>query len=675
MKKEAEIIEDVILHLKKLGYTESNIKYEVLVDSFKRVDLVVVSGSENIIAIEVKSTLLLNDEFGELSYNPIVRQLQRSAQQLGAKIYIITNGQSYIWLKTGDIGRPVQIDPIKADSIPQYNINYINNVNVLIDHVSSYLINFPITGNHSKDLSISIYYKLLSDLNFDLTNANDEIDFFYKEDKVVLQVLDRWKDINFIESKIEVLKYIDEFLLKNKNEWQVPRWLSNLMLCFFPINENKNQLLNIFEKYGVLVSSAYLNGWKNVTSFYFNQENEYWIKSQQILSNENPDKNIYSQNLLPYGGFASEKNQFDCVLVTPPFGHSIQTYSDRNNIDSVELLIERSLDYCKPNGWSICIVPDGTLLSSKYKKFRETLIKNFSIKGIINLAPDTFKPYSSVSTSILVIQKKQTEIQKTFFSSLDEVPKTEYTSNSPVILKWNNFISNLELEDDEEGFVVHDLKVENFHFSYYWFRKHQVGIRELSSSYQAIPLKELIKKMQRGSPFQKDKEEEVPYITPASIRSMKLNEEGLSFTSIDKKPQKYSKVNQGDILVNIIGTQKGSAAVVTSDFEGLGFNHHVIRLEPNTDLVRPFYLAIALNSNYVQKQLEQGATGTVIPSLSLNSFESVYVPVPPIFIQDEICEEYQRKQEIITEKESELNNYKSELNKFLIDLGKEGIIL
>lgn len=673
MKREVQLIEDVIIYLKKLGYTESSIKYEEIINSNSRVDLVVNSSNDNIIAVEIKSDLILNN-ISQIGYNPIVRQLQRSANQLGAKVYILTNGKSYIWFETGKTGRPVQIDPIPAkNKLANFALDS-QQINALIDHVSNFLINFPITGNHSKDLSISIYYKILKDINFDFQSEVHKEEFSYINDKVLIQVLDRWRDINFIQAKTEVLKYIDDFLLQSKSEWQVPRWLANFMVNLYPHNERKNQLLDIFAKYGVLVSSAHLNGWEIVESLYFKQENEYWIKSQQLISNEEYVKTTFSQNLLSDYDFENVESKFDCVLIVPPFGHNIQANYGGNKIDSVELLINKAMNHCKPNGWSIAIVPDGALLSSKFKLFRKNILKKFSIRGIINLTPETFKPYSSVSTSILIIQKKQLESQKVFFSSLDEIPRSNDISNHPIINNWNNFISNLELENNKEGFVVEKLHDSNLHFSNYWFSKYQEGIQELQDSYQTIPLKELIKTIKRGSPFKKDKNEEISYISPASVRSMQLKEEGLLFTSKNKVPPKHIKVNQGDILVNIIGTQKGSAALVTSIFEGLGINQHIVRLEPNTDLIMPYYLTLALNSDYVQKQMEEGSTGSVIPALNLKTFEALYIPVPPFHIQEKICADYKKKQIEVNKIETELNNYKSELNKFLFDLGKEGKI-
>ena len=102
MKKEFEILEDVVLYLESLGYAKESLKYEVPIDSHRRVDLVVTSGDSNLVAVEVKSDSSLFSNTNDIGFSPIARQLQKSAQQLGADYYIISNGVKHLWLKTND---------------------------------------------------------------------------------------------------------------------------------------------------------------------------------------------------------------------------------------------------------------------------------------------------------------------------------------------------------------------------------------------------------------------------------------------------------------------------------------------------------------------------------------------------------------------------------------------
>lgn len=663
MTNALEILKEFTNHLESLGYKKENFKYEVKTSSNKYADVVITDGYKNIIVVELKSNISLEDE--DIGFNPMARHTQKLAQDLEIELYIISNGRDNIWLKTNKIGRPIKINPVLAVDIHPNNLesnsNSIQYVNFLLDHVVAFLKNHPITGDLTKDLSICLYNKVIKDLNYSDIDNNE---------RFVIEVIDRLNDINFIEHKDTILKYIDEFLLNNKNEWQVPRWLTNFMLDFYPKDKEKKELLDIYAKFGTFASSAYLKGWEKVNSLYFNQDYEYWIKLQQILINEEEINATFSPELMTLNGFGIFKSHFDCALVAPPFDYNINAYFGNTKMNSIEVLIRKALERCKNDGWVIAIVSDSVLLSSKFKKFRKFLNKDQTIRGIINLPSEVFKPFTSVPTSLLIIQKKETQTSikyPVFLSNLEQIPKSLFY-DSEIITNWEKYICKTNFQNSKNGMVVSELNIENFHFTNYW---KEDKINNLNNLFQSIPLAECIEFLKRGNDFKNDKNEEVPYIAPATIRSMHLREENLSYTSNEKMPSNYIKVHENDILINIISTHRGSAAVVPKSLEGLGINKHIVLIRPNQNIILPYYLALALNSNYVKKQFEEKAQGTVIPSLKLKSFESLYIPLPTLSEQENICIKYKSKLQYIKKRELELNKEKEELNKILLNLGKK----
>lgn len=676
MKSEFEIREDVITYLESLGYGKETISREVLINTNKRVDLVVKSQDSNLIAIEINSNPIVFNSVSDIGFSPIARQLQKSAQELGADYYIISNGTRHLWLETNDIGRPTEIEPISREGFGKIKLSNSEYYYALLDHVSAFLQNFPITGDLSYDFSFVLYRKILNDLNISFDQDISETHFESKiSEQKIKRVLERWESLNFIENESILLNYIDDYLLKAKNEWHLPRWLANFMISLYPEDEIKNEFLDIYSKYGTLVSSAHLNHWNNVESFYSNENNEFWIKSQQVLTSKKLSQTVYTPDLLKHNIFGIVNDKFDCVLVAPPFGFKVLKHFGVEEIDSIELMIFKAIERCKKNGFIIALVPDSVLLSSYFKKLRHRLFENYSLEGIINLTPKTFKPFTAVSTSVIIIKKSQTKNQRTFLASLDDIPKSNDISNNSILRKWRAFLNDDTFEQERDGFISKDLETSNFHFSNYFYRNPNLSHENLSSGFQVIPLKELVYFIKRGSSYKKDKNEEVPYLAPAAVRTMKLLEEGLSYTSFDKVPKTLIKSEINDIIINIIGTQKGSAAIITDTFKGLGINQHLVLLRANLDLVQPLYLALALNSDYVQKQFEDGSTGSVIPSLNLKSFESIYIPIPPFGVQDKICRNYTEQINKITISEKSLNKDKQELKKMFLNLGKEGDLL
>lgn len=678
MKTENEIYVDVIKYLNDLGYGTETIEYEIRTPSDRFVDLLVSSNGNNLIAVEIKQQIDMFDlNNNDIGYHPVVRQLQRVANELKANVFMISDGINFIWFKTGDSGRPITIEPIVFREIHNKKLSDTEFLYALLDHVSSFLENFPITGDLSFDLSLAIYSKISSDLNlrfdisYDYLKTNFRTENFIESKDIINQILERWEDLDFTESRLDVLAYIEKFHSKNKIDWQIPKWLADFMISFYPEDYPKDEALDLFSKSGILMSSAYLNGWRKVNSSYFNKSNEYWIKSKELLSGSKNDNSEFNPNLLLFEQFDNTNGILNCVFLAPPFGLKFDTNESRAK-DAVELLIYKALDKVKFGGYVIAIVPDGILLSSRNNKFRLFLKKYNAIKGIVNLSVDTFKPYTSVSTSILIIQKGVDE-DSTFFASLEEIPlRNKNTNLENIKIEWKSFLHRGALSNTKNGFLSDELDIKNFHFSNYWLKNNPNEFQNLQNGFENVPLKELIYELRRGNPIRQDKVEGIPFITPASVRSMKLLQEGISFTNSKNISKNITRVFKDDILINIISTQRGSAALVTDEFEGLPINQHIIVIRPNIRLIRPLYLTIAMNSEYVQKQLQEGSTGTVIPALNIQSFESIYIPVPPFYIQDKICDNYNDIANKISQTEKELSKHSLNLKNILLNLGREG---
>ncbi len=683
MIEQERLYDDVIEYLRNLGYGVEMIKYEVSTSYDSRIDLVVESGKDKFIAVEIKSQSdIFTIPHSEVQYHPVARKLQRDAMDIGVNYYFVTNGHQAIWLKTAENGRPQVIEPVYSSDIISNKQVYSEYIESIINHGIGFLERLPITGDISFDLSMAIFTKIRKDMQlpFDISLDKslfnlDEIDFSTKK-SVLFKLVDSWKEIDFYKNRIDVLMFIDKYLEKNRFELQIPRWLADFMVNFYPDNEVKKLALDLFTRSGTLISSAHNSGWRDVKGYYFNKSSEYWIKSQQLLSSGKESIVEFNPNLL-INDFSDKVTVFfDCVLLAPPFGLRIDSEYGFDKKDSVELLISKALNNTKNGGFVIAIVPDGILLSSRYNEFRKTLIKEVYIKGIINLTPEAFKPYSTVATSILILQNKPANTESTFMASIDELPAKGENENIyyQILNNWKSFCKKKSFEQGRNGFIVNKLISNNLHSSNYWFKDNHFGMETLRDGFQAIPLREIAIEIKRGKTYKRDKNEEIPYLSPAVIRKMKLIESELSYTSTELEPLSPIRVYEGDIVINIIGTQRGSAGIIDKNYSGLGINHHLIVVKPNLNIVNPYYLAIALNSDYVQKQLQEGSTGTVIPSLSLKSFESIYIPIPPLDIQDSICEKYRNILNEIDKMEKELKQDKQKLKNILSEVGKGELI-
>jgi len=74
------------------------------------------------------------------------------------------------------------------------------------------------------------------------------------------------------------------------------------------------------------------------------------------------------------------------------------------------LFIERCVQFLKPGtGRAAIVLPDGILGSPGLGYVREWLLRNTRILASIDLHPDTFQPFVSVQTSVLILQRKTNE--------------------------------------------------------------------------------------------------------------------------------------------------------------------------------------------------------------------------------------------------------------------------
>lgn len=106
---------------------------------------------------------------------------------------------------------------------------------------------------------------------------------------------------------------------------------------------------------------------------------------------------------------------YDLVLANPPFTGSVDaediapSLKATCNSKQTELLfVALFLRMLKVGGRCACIVPNGVLFrtnSKAYRQLREELVEHQQLRAIIHMPSGVFKPYSGVSTAVLVFTK------------------------------------------------------------------------------------------------------------------------------------------------------------------------------------------------------------------------------------------------------------------------------
>lgn len=166
------------------------------------------------------------------------------------------------------------------------------------------------------------------------------------------------------------------------------------------------------------------------------------------------------------------KDRYDLILANPPFTGTV----DEENINpaltrmaatkKTELLfVNEFVRMLKVGGRCACIVPDGVVFgtSKAHKATRKELVENQLLEAVISLPSGVFRPYSDVSTSILVFTKTNAggtenvwfyDMQADGFSLDDKREEIEENDIPDIIKRFSNLESENDRSRKEKSFMV-----------------------------------------------------------------------------------------------------------------------------------------------------------------------------------------------------------------------------
>lgn len=167
-------------------------------------------------------------------------------------------------------------------------------------------------------------------------------------------------------------------------------------------------------------------------------------------------------------------DRFDVILANPPFTGSVDVEDIAKNLRAIvdtkqtELLfVVLFLRMLKTGGRCACIVPNGVLFRSNakaYRQLRRELVENHKLEAIVYMPSGVFKPYSGVSTAILVFTKTGAggtdnvwlyNMEADGFTLDDKRDADDKHNDIPDILeRWANLSNEAKRERTEKSFLV-----------------------------------------------------------------------------------------------------------------------------------------------------------------------------------------------------------------------------
>jgi type I restriction enzyme M protein len=174
---------------------------------------------------------------------------------------------------------------------------------------------------------------------------------------------------------------------------------------------------------------------------------------------------------------SGEEERYTLILANPPFAGSLDSETCANDLLQIvqtkktELLfVALFLRLLKPGGRASIIVPEGVLFSSSnaHRDLRRILVEQHKLQAIISMPPGVFRPYSGVSTAIVIFTKTDSggtdnvwfyDMLADGFSLDDKrIPLNSFDNKhnniSDIISRWRNLDGEVGRKRTEQSFLV-----------------------------------------------------------------------------------------------------------------------------------------------------------------------------------------------------------------------------
>lgn len=159
----------------------------------------------------------------------------------------------------------------------------------------------------------------------------------------------------------------------------------------------------------------------------------------------------------------TEEDQFDVILMNPPYGGSekadVKNHfpSDLASSETADLFMSVIMYRLKKNGRAAVILPDGFLFGTDNAKvnIKKKLLSEFNLHTVVRMPGSVFAPYTSITTNILFFDNTH-PTEETWFYRLDMPEGYKHFSKTkpmklehfqPVLDWWND-----RREITEDGF-------------------------------------------------------------------------------------------------------------------------------------------------------------------------------------------------------------------------------
>ncbi|TDQ33373.1 N-6 DNA methylase [Zeaxanthinibacter enoshimensis] len=317
----------------------------------------------------------------------------------------------------------------------------------------------------------------------------------------------------------------------------------------------------------------------------------------------------------------SFRETYDCVCGCLPFG---KTIFDQKTINNNQVFIKKGLELLNPGGLLVCIVRDNFLNTTEFDTFRQKILEQYYLKGVISL-PEKSLQGTSAKCSIIIIENRTSDQETEFYS---------YTSTEVVVENFRK--SNYDFKVSKIGLIRWDFDYNAPENSNYEQEIKNYKLEKLGILASILPGAHINSKSLNSFG-------EIRVIRPVDISRKGLvsyfENKFIEESHFDNLPatSRNSLLQKGDIVISAINKDHRLQLYFHNTESRLIANQHLIIIRNNKN---SFYLWDYLSTNQGQElllnQIKKHLRGGVLPRLTLRDLKEFEIPILPNFYTDRI---------------------------------------
>ncbi|HMS40010.1 MAG TPA: N-6 DNA methylase [Pyrinomonadaceae bacterium] len=501
-----------------------------------------------------------------------------------------------------------------AIRISRLNLNYLDVIYKLHNNEPE-----AISLNSEKPISNKSFDELLTDLKagnlHSFITSSDDLKYTVDHKKLSEK---GFSDL----AKLTISSSIDDIL----RDLKTPKELYRILVSFCE-PQQKSKIEIPYAGIGSILielKKAYPN--HNLVTF-CNTENSF----AELLFQANLVANDCNTNLIISSDFLEDaedyhyENSVDIAISVLPFKKQIDNrnlssnfFKDSFNIaNSQYASVELMLSTVNNNGKVIVAISDSFLFSKQGVKFRKNLLTNDWVESVISLPKDILRPYSSIKSSIIVLNKAKYQKGFVIFDgSEDKFEKTKVSIEEIFSNDLDLRASRYALKESQELKSILSKYPQNE------VKKINDLIDSSISGHNYSPKNRIVE----------NSAETLPYVRVADLARNEI-EFDLDVSKIGReisaeKARKRTIIDFSAVLISKIAPKlkptyfnfTGQPIVIGSD---------VVALKVKEDVNVEYFLT-QLYSQLVKIQVEMMSSGNMINRISIQDFLNIQIILPPL---------------------------------------------